>query len=80
MGPLRPRGLPRALPVSLPGHGGRSGSAALDALRGMFTTHVDAQSVAAIIFEPVQGEGGFIVPPAEWVRGLARSPTSTASC
>jgi 4-aminobutyrate aminotransferase / (S)-3-amino-2-methylpropionate transaminase / 5-aminovalerate transaminase len=43
---------------------------ALDALRGMFTTHVAAESVAAIIFEPVQGEGGFVVPPAEWVRGL----------
>ena len=26
--------------------------------------------MAAIIFEPVQGEGGFVVPPAEWVRGL----------
>jgi len=26
--------------------------------------------VAAIIFEPVQGEGGFVVPTAEWVRGL----------
>ena len=36
----------------------------------MFTTHVAAEQVAAIIFEPVQGEGGFVVPPAEWVRGL----------
>ncbi|MDX6520050.1 MAG: 4-aminobutyrate aminotransferase / (S)-3-amino-2-methylpropionate transaminase / 5-aminovalerate [Gaiellales bacterium] len=44
--------------------------AALDALREMFTTHVAAESVAAIIFEPVQGEGGFVVPPVEWVRGL----------
>ncbi len=44
--------------------------AALEALRSMFTTHVAAENVAAIIFEPVQGEGGFVVPPAEWVRGL----------
>ena len=36
----------------------------------MFTTHVAAESVAAIIFEPVQGEGGFVVPPADWVQGL----------
>jgi 4-aminobutyrate aminotransferase / (S)-3-amino-2-methylpropionate transaminase / 5-aminovalerate transaminase len=43
---------------------------ALRALRRMFTTHVDAGDVAAIIFEPVQGEGGFVVPPGEWVRGL----------
>jgi len=45
-------------------------AAALDALREMFVTHVAAENVAAIIFEPVQGEGGFVVPPAEWVRGL----------
>ena len=45
-------------------------AAALAALREMFTTHVAAEQVAAIIFEPVQGEGGFVVPPGEWVRGL----------
>ena len=39
-------------------------AAALAALRAMFTTHVAAEQVAAIIFEPVQGEGGFVVPPA----------------
>ena len=31
-----------------------------------------AEQVAAIVFEPVQGEGGFVVPPAEFVRGLRR--------
>jgi 4-aminobutyrate aminotransferase/(S)-3-amino-2-methylpropionate transaminase len=50
--------------------GGDTSRQALDALRSMFTTHVAAENVAAIIFEPVQGEGGFVVPPAEWVRGL----------
>ena len=43
---------------------------ALDALRRMLTTHVAPENVAAIVFEPVQGEGGFVVPPVEWVRGL----------
>ena len=43
---------------------------ALDALRRMFVTHVDPTDVPAIIFEPVQGEGGFVVPPADWIRGL----------
>jgi 4-aminobutyrate aminotransferase/(S)-3-amino-2-methylpropionate transaminase len=43
---------------------------ALDALRRMLITHVAPESVAAIVFEPVQGEGGFVVPPAEWVQGL----------
>jgi 4-aminobutyrate aminotransferase / (S)-3-amino-2-methylpropionate transaminase / 5-aminovalerate transaminase len=36
----------------------------------MLVTHVAAEDVAAIVFEPVQGEGGFVVPPADWVRGL----------
>ena len=36
----------------------------------MLTTHVAAENVAAIIFEPVQGESGFVVPPVEWVRGV----------
>jgi 4-aminobutyrate aminotransferase/(S)-3-amino-2-methylpropionate transaminase len=43
---------------------------ALEALRRMLVTHVAAENVAAIVFEPVQGEGGFVVPPVEWVRGL----------
>ena len=46
--------------------------AALRELEGAFTTSVAAEHVAAIVFEPVQGEGGFIVPPAEFVRGLRR--------
>jgi 4-aminobutyrate aminotransferase/(S)-3-amino-2-methylpropionate transaminase len=43
---------------------------ALAALRNVLVTHIAPESVAALIFEPVQGEGGFVVPPAEWVRGL----------
>ena len=31
-----------------------------------------AENVAAIVFEPVQGEGGFIVAPPEFVQGLRR--------
>jgi 4-aminobutyrate aminotransferase / (S)-3-amino-2-methylpropionate transaminase / 5-aminovalerate transaminase len=50
--------------------GSEAAERALDSLREMFTTHVSASSVAAIIFEPVQGEGGFVVPPVRWVRGL----------
>jgi 4-aminobutyrate aminotransferase/(S)-3-amino-2-methylpropionate transaminase len=32
-------------------------------LRYFFINHVAAEQTAAIIFEPIQGEGGFIVPP-----------------
>lgn len=35
-------------------------------------TQVDATNVAAIIIELVQGEGGFVVAPKEYVTGLAR--------
>jgi 4-aminobutyrate aminotransferase / (S)-3-amino-2-methylpropionate transaminase / 5-aminovalerate transaminase len=42
----------------------------LDALEYAFNTRVAAEEVAAVVFEPVQGESGFIVPSAEFVRGL----------
>jgi 4-aminobutyrate aminotransferase/(S)-3-amino-2-methylpropionate transaminase len=37
-----------------------------DRLKDFFINHVSAEQTAAIIFEPVQGEGGFIVPPKEY--------------
>jgi 4-aminobutyrate aminotransferase / (S)-3-amino-2-methylpropionate transaminase / 5-aminovalerate transaminase len=43
---------------------------ALAALERMLTTHVSPESVAAIVFEPEQGEGGFVPAPASFVRGL----------
>ena len=49
---------------------GVSTDEALAAIERMFSTSVAAESVAAIIFEPVQGEGGFIVAPPEFVAGL----------
>jgi 4-aminobutyrate aminotransferase/(S)-3-amino-2-methylpropionate transaminase len=45
---------------------------ALDALERMFSTQVAAETVAAIVVEPVQGEGGFIVAPQEFMEGLRR--------
>ena len=44
----------------------------LDALEYAFKTRVAAEDVAAIVLEPVQGEGGFVVPSAEFVQGLRR--------
>jgi 4-aminobutyrate aminotransferase len=36
----------------------------------LFRTIAPPEEVAAIIFEPVQGEGGYVVPPPEFLRGL----------
>ncbi len=35
-------------------------------LREFFATHISAEQVAALIAEPVLGEGGFVVPPKEY--------------
>jgi 4-aminobutyrate aminotransferase/(S)-3-amino-2-methylpropionate transaminase len=43
---------------------------ALEALRRAFLTQVAPESVAAIVMEPVLGEGGFVVAPTEFVRGV----------
>src|SRR3954453_18884498 len=49
---------------------GPRGAEALEALDRMLVTHVAAESVAAIVVEPVQGEGGFVVAPPEFLQGL----------
>jgi 4-aminobutyrate aminotransferase len=38
----------------------------------LFTRLTDPSDVAAIFVEPVQGEGGYIVPPAGWLADLRR--------
>jgi len=42
----------------------------VDAIRGAFKTLVAAEDVAAIVFEPVQGEGGFIPATQAFVEGV----------
>jgi 4-aminobutyrate aminotransferase / (S)-3-amino-2-methylpropionate transaminase / 5-aminovalerate transaminase len=46
------------------------GRLTLEAIERAFHTVVDPQSVAAAIVEPVQGEGGFVVPTPEFLSGL----------
>ncbi|MBY4889079.1 4-aminobutyrate--2-oxoglutarate transaminase [Pantoea sp. DY-15] len=45
-------------------------SDALDSLEAIFRSDISPQQVAAIIFEPVQGEGGFYDAPPEFVVAL----------
>ena len=70
MGPFAPEIYRAPYPYPYRGDAIDATGPALAELREMFTTHVAPENVAAIIFEPVQGEGGFIVPPKEWVQGL----------
>jgi 4-aminobutyrate aminotransferase len=42
----------------------------LAGLRRLFDHQVPPSEVAAILVEPVQGEGGYIVPPASFLQGL----------
>jgi 4-aminobutyrate aminotransferase/(S)-3-amino-2-methylpropionate transaminase len=51
---------------------GPSAGEALAALERAFVTTVAAESVAAIVIEPVQGEGGFVVAPREFLEGVRR--------
>lgn len=46
------------------------GVACVDALEDVFKRHVPAEQVAAVIVEPVLGEGGFVVPPADYLPRL----------
>nr|NIS67378.1 aminotransferase class III-fold pyridoxal phosphate-dependent enzyme [Pseudomonadota bacterium] len=41
-----------------------------DYLREVFHTHISAENVAAVMAEPVLGEGGFVVPPNGWHRKI----------
>jgi 4-aminobutyrate aminotransferase/(S)-3-amino-2-methylpropionate transaminase len=48
----------------------QAGRLALEGLERAFITTVDPENVAAIIAEPVQGEGGFVVPSPDFLPGV----------
>ena len=45
-------------------------SGALAALDELFEHQAAPETIAAMIVEPILGEGGYIVPPVEWLAGL----------
>ena len=51
-------------------HHGVSVADSLAALEKLFKADVEPQQVAAIILEPVQGEGGFYIAPKEFMQAL----------
>jgi 4-aminobutyrate aminotransferase len=46
------------------------GVATLDYIRMLFDRNLPPREVAAILIEPIQGEGGYIVPPPGFLAGL----------
>lgn len=46
------------------------GQAVVDYIRMLFRHNLPASEVAAIVVEPIQGEGGYIVPPDGFLQGL----------
>jgi|GraSoiStandDraft_4_1057263.scaffolds.fasta_scaffold39089_2 4-aminobutyrate aminotransferase len=67
MGPFAPEIYRATAPYP---YRGISAADALEALDWMFKATVDPASVACMILEPVQGEGGFTVMPPEFIQGL----------
>jgi 4-aminobutyrate aminotransferase/(S)-3-amino-2-methylpropionate transaminase len=74
-GPFAPNvhTLPYPYVYRCPQHSGTDGANChewREALERAFLTRIPADQVAAIIVEPVQGEGGFVVPPAHFLPEL----------
>jgi 4-aminobutyrate aminotransferase len=53
--------------------GGSCAEACLSFIESEILGHlVSPDEVAAFVFEPIQGEGGYVVPPPDFIQGLAR--------
>jgi 4-aminobutyrate aminotransferase / (S)-3-amino-2-methylpropionate transaminase / 5-aminovalerate transaminase len=62
---------PMAYPFRWPGGPARCAAEALDTVTNLIHTQVGEHRTAAVVIEPIQGEGGFIVPPDGFLPGLA---------
>lgn len=66
---------PAPYPYRWPG-GADAADEAFVALEEIVLTQIGAHHVAAIVMEPIQGEGGFIVPPAGYLNQVQRFATA----
>jgi 4-aminobutyrate aminotransferase/(S)-3-amino-2-methylpropionate transaminase len=64
--------VPMAYPLRWPGGPEACRAEALDVIKSLIHTQVGESNVAAVIIEPIQGEGGFIAPPPGFLPGLAQ--------
>jgi 4-aminobutyrate aminotransferase / (S)-3-amino-2-methylpropionate transaminase / 5-aminovalerate transaminase len=63
--------MPMAYPLRWPGGPQACATDALPMIKSLIHTQVGEDNVAAVIIEPIQGEGGFVVPPDGFLPGLA---------
>jgi len=63
--------VPMAYPLRWPGGQEACKAEALETIKTLIHTQVGEDNVAAVILEPIQGEGGFIVPPEGFIAALA---------
>jgi 4-aminobutyrate aminotransferase/(S)-3-amino-2-methylpropionate transaminase len=63
--------MPMAYPFRWPGGPAACAADALDVITGMIHAQVGEDRVAAVVIEPILGEGGFIVPPDGFLPGLS---------
>jgi 4-aminobutyrate aminotransferase/(S)-3-amino-2-methylpropionate transaminase len=62
---------PMAYPLRWPGGAEHCADQAFSAFVDTVHTQVGETNTAAVIIEPIQGEGGFVVPPLGWLRQVA---------
>src|ERR1700722_2450995 len=63
--------MPMAYPLRWPGGPEACKANALNTVKTLIHTQVGEDNVAPVILEPIQGEGGFVVPPDGFLPGLA---------
>ena len=72
-GPFAPEiyRMPMAYPFRWNGDQSKCAQEALEIITHKIEKEIGAKNVAAIVIEPIQGEGGFIVPPKGFLPGIA---------
>ena len=63
--------MPMAYPLRWPGGPERCADEAFDVISRLIQAQVGVDNTAAVIIEPIQGEGGFVVPPEGFLPQLA---------
>ena len=73
-GPFTPEiyRMPMAYPYRWPGGAQACEKEALDFVLHKIEKEIGGANVACIVIEPIQGEGGFVVPPRGFLPGLAK--------